>query len=570
MSSLLSTRHSVEHAPKAGEATLRLDKFLAAALLICCCLSLYGITVKYNNPDQMAFQPLFLEGKLPFNPGWFDKPPFHTYFNYFFSVLPVSALSTAFGFPAPTEEILKTLWSRVLTKLMLLGAIGLLYHMARKSYGVLCARIIALIAATTAGFIAYSHFLTVDIPVLFWMLVAFTFSHSILFEQKLSNYLLAGFFTGIAAATKYNGVAIGFSIVVAHLLSIRIFSGKSIPWREFFFSQKLVVGLMMVIVGFLVGNPFAVLDYPAFSSGFLYNYMVAPVYEGQTGYSFIRFFGRMTEIVGLPFFIIFVISLLFGLRGMLFKQEEWKKGATFLLCFSVLVPYYLQFGMFPRLETRFVLPVMPLCFLMTGLLWEKLQPYRATLGALLVCLVGYNLICSVYVGNRFVDDPRLRAEAWVLQNMPVGSSVEKDIYSPSWMYMPQLQAHVTVMPFVTGRERLFEVLFPNNGFINGTEEDRLRAEERIAWFSEKALLERSPDYIVVDSLYYQRFVEPGIRRDLYPSMYTYFNGLLGERFSYRIVFDGESEPVPDWVYPKEIDFTYNRVTILAREDQTNK
>ena len=556
---------------KSRETTLRMDKFLLAALLVCFCLSLYGITVKYNNPDQMAFQPIFLEGKLPFNPGWFDKPPFHTYFHYFFSVLPISALSSVFGFSTPTEEILKTVWSRLLTKLMLLGAVGLLYHMARKSYGVFSARIIALIAATTAGFIAYSHFLTVDIPVLFWMLVAFTFSHGILFERKLSNYLLAGFFTGIAAATKYNGVAIGISLVVAHLLSIRIEAWKQIPWKEILYSQKLIAGLVMVIVGFLVGNPFAVLDYPAFSSGFLYNFMVAPVYEGQTGHSFIRFFGRMIEIVGLPFFILSATSLLAGLHGLLFKHEEWKIRATFLLCLSVFVPYYIEFGMFPRLETRFVLPIMPLWFLMTGLIWQKLRPYKAALGVVLVCLVGYNLVCSIYVGKRFLDDPRLQAEAWVRQNMPVGSSVEKDIYSPSWMYMPQVQAEVTVMPFVTGRERLFEVLFPNNQFINGTEEDRLRAEEKIAWFSEEALLKRNPDYIVVDSLYYQRFVEPGIRRDLYPSMYAYFNGLLGERFSYRIVFDQESQNVPAWVYPKEIDFTHNRVTILAKEEnRTNK
>ena len=553
------------------QAVLRTDKILLAALLICFSLSLYGITVKYSNPDQMAFQPLFLEGKLPFNPGWFDKPPFHTYFNYFLSVLPISAVGKAFDFSIQTEEILKTVWSRLLTKFMLLIAIGLLYHIARKSYGVLPARVIALIAATTAGFIASSHFLTVDIPVLFWMLVAFTFSHSILFERKLSSYLLAGFFTGIATATKYNGVAIGFSIVVAHVLSFRVASWRQIPWKEVLFSKHLIAGLMMVVVGFLSGNPFAVLDYPAFSSGFLYNYMVAPVYEGQTGHSFLRFFGRMMEIIGVPFFILSAIGFLFSLIALLRTKEEWEKRATVLLCLSVFVPYYIQFGMFPRLETRFVLPLMPLWFLMSGLLWGKLQSHKAILGFLLVALLGYNLICSVYVGRRFLDDPRLQAETWVRENMLTGSTVEKDIYSPSWMYVPEVQAKVTLMPFVTGRERLFEVLFPGNQFINGTEEDRLRAEQKIAWFSEEELMKRSPDYIVIDSLYYERFIEPGIRRDLYPSMREYFDSLLSEKFPYRIVFDQESQHVPDWVYPKEIDFTHNRVTILAsNESQTNK
>jgi 4-amino-4-deoxy-L-arabinose transferase-like glycosyltransferase len=550
---------------------LGIDRVLLAALFVCFCLSLYGITVMYDNPDQMAFQPLFLEGKLPFNPGWFDKPPFHTYFNYFLSVLPISNLAKAFDFSMQTEQILKTVWSRLLTKFMLLTAIGLLYHISLKSYGVRSAQVIAWIAATTAGFIAYSHFLTVDIPVMFWMLVAFTFSHQILLGRKLSSYLLAGFFTGIAAATKYNGVAIGFSIVVAHVLSFQTESWKEIPWKEILFSKNLLAGLTMVAVGFLAGNPFALLDYPAFSSGFLYNYMVAPVYEGQTGHSFIRFFARIVEIIGMPIFLVSAVAFLLAIVTLLIRHGEWKKRATLVLCLSVLLPYYIQFGMFPRLETRFVLPIVPLLLLISGILWERLQPYKVGSGLLLVFLLGYNLICSLYVGWRIVDDPRLQAEAWVKANMPIGSTVEKDVYSLTWMYMPEVQAKVTVMPFVTGREKLFEVLFPNNEFINGTQEDRWIAEEMIAWYTEAELMSRKPDYVVINSLYYQRFIQPGIRRELYPSMDEYFSSLLSEKYHYQIVFDQESQRVPAWIYPKEIDFTHNRITIFVRnKSQTNK
>jgi hypothetical protein len=75
------------------------------------------------------------------------------------------------------------------------------------------------------------------------------------------------------------------------------------------------------------------------------------------------------------------------------------------------------------------------------------------------------------------------------------------------------------MPFVTGRERLFEVLFPNNEFINGTEEDQRNAEQDVAWFTGAQLAKRHPDFVVIDSLYYQRFMDSGIRSDLYPSTY---------------------------------------------------
>jgi hypothetical protein len=82
-------------------------------------------------------------------------------------------------------------------------------------------------------------------------------------------------------------------------------------------------------------------------------------------------------------------------------------------------------------------------------------------------------------------------------------------------------------------------------------------------------MKRKPDYIVLDSLYYQRFIQPGIRRDLYPSMYEYFDTLLSEQLSYTIVFDQESSDGPSWIYPRDIDFIHNRLTILASSESQN-
>ena len=79
-------------------------------------------------------------------------------------------------------------------------------------------------------------------------------------------------------------------------------------------------------------------------------------------------------------------------------------------------------------------------------------------------------------------------------------------------------------------------------------------------------MQRRPDFIALNSLYYDRFTEPGLKQDLYPTMKDYFQRLLGGQYPYKIVFDEESIHAPTWVYPYEIDFLYNRVTILARED----
>ena len=55
-------------------------------------LCMRGVTALITHPDQMALLSLFKEGLAPFNPGWFEKPPFHTYTNYFLAIgrLPTS------------------------------------------------------------------------------------------------------------------------------------------------------------------------------------------------------------------------------------------------------------------------------------------------------------------------------------------------------------------------------------------------------------------------------------------------------------------------------------------------
>ena len=549
---------------------IKADKVLIVALIVGFLFCLHGLAWKYQHPDQMAFRPLFLEGKLPFNPGWFHKPPFHTYFNYFLSDAPISFIGKIINLQANYIQDIKFIWSRILTYFLFLGSILLVFQITRKSFGIFSARIVTIIFATSAGFIAHSNFLTADIPVMFWMLVALYFSHDILFNQKLSNYLWAGFFTGIATATKYNGLAIGITIVVAHILACSSSSWKSIPWKQMLFSQKLFLGLFMVIVGFVAGNPFSVLDYRNFKSDFIYNYTVTPVYEGQTGHSYGYFFSRVIEIIGLPSFLICLIAFLLALYLTLENREQPIQTATILLLFSPVLLYYYKFAEFPRLETRFVLPIVPLWLLLSAPLWDKIKFNKIAVSVILIGLISYNTICSFYVGKRFLEDPRTVAKVWVKQNIPDKSSIESDSYSPSWNKIKGGKLQETFSPFVDGRERLFAKLFPGNAFIAGTQEDSKKTDELVDWYSLKKLLKRNPDFLTIDSLYYKRFIEPGIRRELYPSMNKYFQDLLQGKYPYKIAFDRESKLPSIWVYPQEIDFLHNRITILARKEKSNE
>jgi 4-amino-4-deoxy-L-arabinose transferase-like glycosyltransferase len=74
--------------------------------------------------------------------------------------------------------------------LLYLGTIAVAYGFSRSSYGRLSAAIIAFAFATSAGFAAYAHYLTVDMPLLFWMLAALwaAFTAPAL-EKRNPNYI---------------------------------------------------------------------------------------------------------------------------------------------------------------------------------------------------------------------------------------------------------------------------------------------------------------------------------------------------------------------------------------------
>jgi hypothetical protein len=525
-------------------------------------LCFHGLTVAVAHPDQMAFQPLFNAGLAPLNPGWFEKPPFHTYFNYFLSVLPVAAVGALLDLPATTVAGAQETVSKILQTLLYVGSLLLFHRVVARMVRPGVALVATALLGTSAGLVAHAHFLTADIPVLFWMLAAFACSQRVFERGAWQDYLLAGLLTGVAMATKYNGLGVGIAIPAAHFARWALGKDAALPLRQAF-APKLIVGVGFVAVGFVLANPYAVLDFDRFYGDFRYNSQVAPVYEGQTGDSYLRFSVALAESIGWPVFLATVVCGSFALAGSLRRRGEALQVATVWMAAAVLALYYAKFAPFPRLETRFVLPIAPYLLILAVPALERASARfgPAVVGLGLLVLV-YNVASSVEVGHRFRSDARLAAAAWLPSGVPPRARVEVDVYSSG--FGPQYACCESGMPFVTGRERLFRALFPGNEFINGSPADQAAADAPLKWFTPEALQSRRPDFIVTNSNYFGRFVEPGPRRDLYPSMRDYFEALLSGRMGYEIAYDVSTPAAPWWAYPRSIDFLQNRQIVLRR------
>jgi len=557
-----------------GRAWRRRDSVLLAALALVLLFSCYGIRwgrVECWNPDEMAsalLRPNFL-------PATYAKPPFYPYVNHIVVLWWVDIAEWVVrrvDRHAKLNEV-RLIASRLLVVAMFFGTTTIAYFATRRPFGIFAARVVALGFATSAGFIAFNNYLTVDSPMLFWMMLAFLFCQRILYRGELRDYIAAGIITGLATATKYNGLAIGIAIPAAHFLR----GGE--PFLRRVFSYRWVIGCACVVVGFVLGNPGVVLDWSRFSSDFMYNYVVTRQYGGQNAYetSYGQFLVRITDIIGVPAACVVAVAIFIGLILFVVRRKITSLGArNFALAAAVFLLYYVQIGGFPRSETRFTLPAVPFLLLMAAPCFAFLEKRGRTLAsALLTPVLLYNLVCCFAVGRRFNQDPRMAAQLWVRQHIPGGSVMESSACSPHWQRLagfdaveiqtnkPKAPKHrrraSTIdlrMAHVNGRNKLFSELFKDNKWVEGRvaiyEGD---ADEGL--FTPEALARRNPSFITVHSVDYQ------VPSEIVPK---YYADLIDGKLGYHVTFDGTTPEAPRWIYPREIDFLAGRMTILVRND----
>jgi Dolichyl-phosphate-mannose-protein mannosyltransferase len=546
----------------------RFDPLLIAALSLALVFCLHGITwgrVEDWNRSQIA-----MRGLRALRPADYMKPPFHTYLNHVLVVWPIDGVVKIAQVPKERMKIAnsaKLIGSRLVTIALYLGTIALAYSFSRSSYGRFAAVIIAFVFATSAGFVAYAHFLTVDMPLLFWMLAAFGAAYRLASAPSTRNYAIVGILIGITIATKYNGLAVGIALLVAHF-----FATQGASLRRIILSRQLGIGLGMALLGFLLGCPTALYEPKRFWNDFIYNYTVTPRYSGQPDRAnYLGALDRIPEIVGIPGAILIAVLAILSCI-LILRQRDLSDAATcgFTLSSAVFLVYILKIGTFPRTETRYVLPAIPFLILMIGPALQTFERRKWTL-ALLVPVLFYNCLCSYWVGKRFNDDPRLKAQLWLVKNVPPGSVIESSGTTPHWSKLPNFNGHeihlgrldepippardITDLrlPHIPGRVELFRKVFPE--WVQPLVAEREGHPDQ-GLFTATGLEKRNPNYIAIYSLDYK---VPGetVRR--------YYGDLLSGKFPYTIAFDGQTPPAPAWIYPRMIDSLGGRITILQRK-----
>jgi hypothetical protein len=293
-------------------------------------------------------------------------------------------------------------------------------HLAGPATGLLA----ALLLAVSPLHVEHSRYLTTDVPSALWTsLVLLVTLAAIRAARVTPLWCLAGLCAGLAASTKYTaGVA-----VIVPLIGLAVWPA-TIELRIRVAVASLVVGA--AVLGFVIATPMVVVKLAAVLDAVMsqvrnYNFTAHPGAQEMPG----LLFNLAALWIGLG--PVAAIAAALGLAQALQRRTpEDLVIATFPIVWLVLVSI-------PQVHfARNLLPMVPFLVIAAaraavhaaGWLAARNRPGPALTGTLLVVPA---LVLSVVAAVRLLQpDTRSVAYAWAAANLPGGSVVVRESYTP--------------------------------------------------------------------------------------------------------------------------------------------
>jgi len=393
----------------------------------------YGLPHEYISDESFFVRHALRFGTGDLNPHWFTYPTFFLYLLFF-----LYGLYFVVGFVLGIFHSLQdfaTLYFLDPSAFYLIGrgamafigalTVLLLYGLGRRLYGQRSGLLAAFFLASTFLHVHNSHYIAaVDIPMTFFVLLSFYFLIRFWQEMLGRFYILAGLCAGLAMANKYQAGLIVVPLVLVYLLQFP----PPRRWREVVWNRDLLGGFLAVAVGFLLGCPFAVLDFPTFWSYILGLYQQSKI--GWLGWKtadtspwILLLTTWLRDGLGLPL----EIASLCGVGWALYRHRRED-----ILILSFLTVYYLVMGSTRLSRDAYWLAIVPLVVLLAARLLNELaeklpldrRVQTGLLGLLAVLIIFPSATRSVQFDQWLLrKDTRTLAKEWVEQNIPAKARI---------------------------------------------------------------------------------------------------------------------------------------------------
>jgi len=403
----------------------------AAAALVAGALALrlwgidHGLPYVFNADENAHFVPRAI-GMFghSLNPGYFINPPAYTYLlhaAFWARWGGREALGDAFAADPGGAFTL----ARVLSAVLGAAAVGFLVWAGRRLFDLRVGLVAGALLAVAFLPVHYAHLAVNDVPALAPLCLSLVGAAGVYRTGRLADYALAGAALGVACATKYTaGIVLLCLLAAAAKSQSRPLKGSD-PFRG------LALAGALAIAGFLVANPYALLDWEGFRDGLEQQSQASSDGGGKLG------------LVGESGFVYYLGTLTWGLGWLPAVAAAGGSVALFVrdrVAWSMLVPATLVFLVFMGAQDRFfarwLLPIYPLLCLLAA--WAAVETatrlrrgrtWAVVVAGALLCVQG--LVFSVH--NDIVlarDDTRALARAWMVDNIPEGDRVVIEPIAP--------------------------------------------------------------------------------------------------------------------------------------------
>ena len=307
---------------------------------------------------------------------------------------------------------------RLLTVAMGTGTVWALWAFGRRVYSEAAGLTGALLLALTPLHAQHSHFMTVDVPATFWVVLALLWSAKAHATEGggLRAIALAGCFAGFATATKYN-CALVFLPVLYASVTMPIEASKHAKLVRI---GQIAAACAGLAAAYLLACPGTVLESGLFVRDFRFEALHVSsqqeLWFQGTGigwwYILVRNLG---DGMGLPLLIAAIAGVVYAFR---------KRSLGDILTLSFALPYYIVVGAAVSRYARYEIPLLPVLALLAARLatdssFELTQKQLVIVRAVGVAVVAFTALSTVLLLQPMSrQDPRDAAAAWIEANVP--------------------------------------------------------------------------------------------------------------------------------------------------------
>ena len=357
------------------------------------------------------------------NPHFFDYPSLYIYVQLVVVVLRflVGASAGLWHSLADVGAADFYLWGRVVTASLGTATVFLVYQIGMR-WGTRHALLAAGLMALLPNHVRESHFVLTDVPMTFFVTLAFLQALQAHERGKDSTFLFAGVAAGLAAATKYTGaVALLLPLMAAYMTR-----GLDRPRMR---SALLAVGGF--VLAFLVAAPYTVLDLPHFLDGYARLASDVSLDGRASDPGWLIYLKHLRTGLGWP-----ALLLAFGGLGLFIVRIVTGPGQTrFAMVLVFLAVYFPLIAARTLIFARYTLPMLPFVCLLAAVavvsgvsLLRRFDIPRWARTALIAALTIAALLPPAIGSIRFDRDASRKwtyryAYEWLLANVPAGHRI---------------------------------------------------------------------------------------------------------------------------------------------------